>query len=91
MFIRPGIRYVFRGFIILIPLEYRLIMKGDNLMGNMYRDVNLGEVNESFIGKEVKVAGWVENIRDHGGVSFIDLRDMYGVLQVVLRPYVWEH
>ena len=54
-------------------------------MANMYRDVNLSEVNESYIGKEVKVAGWVENIRDHGGVSFIDLRDMYGVLQVVLR------
>ena len=54
-------------------------------MSNMYRDVNLGEINESFIGKELKVAGWVENIRDHGGVSFIDLRDMYGVLQVVLR------
>ena len=54
-------------------------------MANMYRDVNLSEVNESYIGKELKVAGWVENIRDHGGVSFIDLRDMYGVLQVVLR------
>ena len=54
-------------------------------MANMYRDVNLSEVNESYIGKEIKVAGWVENIRDHGGVSFIDLRDMYGVLQVVLR------
>ena len=54
-------------------------------MANMYRDVNLSEVNESYIGKELKVAGWVENIRDHGGVSFIDLRDMYGVLQVVIR------
>ena len=33
----------------------------------------------------LRVAGWIENIRDHGGVSFLDLRDMYGVLQVVIR------
>ena len=54
-------------------------------MGNIYRDTTLNNVSESDIGKEIKVAGWVENIRDHGGVSFIDLRDMYGVLQVVIR------
>ena len=54
-------------------------------MGNIYRDTTLNNVSEQDIGKELKVAGWVENIRDHGGVSFIDLRDMYGVLQVVLR------
>ena len=50
-----------------------------------YRTVTVGEIQEADIGKTVKAAGWVENIRDHGGVSFIDLRDMYGVLQVVLR------
>lgn len=54
-------------------------------MGNIYRDTTLNNVSESDIGKELKVAGWVENIRDHGGVSFIDLRDMYAVLQVVIR------
>ena len=54
-------------------------------MGNIYRDTTLNNVSEQDIGKELKVAGWVENIRDHGGVSFIDLRDMYGVLQVVMR------
>lgn len=54
-------------------------------MGNIYRDTTLDRVSENDIGKELKVAGWVENIRDHGGVSFIDLRDMYGVLQVVIR------
>lgn len=52
---------------------------------NIYRDVTLQEISESDIGKELRVAGWVENIRDHGGVSFVDLRDMYGVLQVVMR------
>ena len=54
-------------------------------MKNIYRDVTLKEISEEDIGKELRVAGWVENIRDHGGVSFVDLRDMYGVLQVVMR------
>lgn len=54
-------------------------------MSNIYRDMTLDKVSENDIGKEIKAAGWVENIRDHGGVSFIDLRDMYGVLQVVIR------
>ena len=53
--------------------------------GNIYREVTLKEISEGDIGRELKVAGWVENIRDHGGVSFVDLRDMYGVLQVVMR------
>lgn len=51
----------------------------------MYRDLTMKEVSEKQIGQTLQVAGWVENIRDHGGVSFIDLRDMYGVLQVVIR------
>ena len=52
---------------------------------NMYRNRTLDQIGEGDVGKEIKVSGWVENIRDHGGVSFIDLRDMYGVLQVVMR------
>ena len=52
---------------------------------NIYRSRILNEISESDVDKTIRVAGWVENIRDHGGVSFIDLRDMYGVLQVVLR------
>ena len=52
---------------------------------NIYRSRILNEISESDVGKTIRVAGWVENIRDHGGVSFIDLRDMYGVLQIVLR------
>ena len=51
----------------------------------MYRDSTMKEISEQQIGQTLQVAGWVENIRDHGGVSFIDLRDMYGVLQVVIR------
>ena len=52
---------------------------------NIYRDRTLNEIGEADVGKTLKIAGWVENIRDHGGVSFIDLRDMYGVMQVVMR------
>ena len=51
----------------------------------MYRDRTLDKISEADIDSTLRVAGWVENIRDHGGVSFIDLRDMYGVLQVVIR------
>ena len=54
-------------------------------ISNIYRNRTLDQISEQDIGSELKVAGWVENIRDHGGVSFIDLRDMYGVLQVVMR------
>lgn len=54
-------------------------------IANIYRDVTLNNVSENDVGKNIKLAGWVENIRDHGGVSFIDLRDMYGVMQVVMR------
>ena len=52
---------------------------------SVYRDFTLDKISEDMTGGEVCVAGWVENIRDHGGVSFLDLRDMYGVIQVVLR------
>lgn len=54
-------------------------------MENIYRTKTIKDISEQDIGKTMKVAGWVENIRDHGGVSFIDLRDMYGVLQIVIR------
>ena len=54
-------------------------------LSTIYRTTTLDNISESDVGKTIKVAGWVENIRDHGGVSFIDLRDMYGVLQVVMR------
>ena len=52
---------------------------------NCYRDITIGEIGEEHIGRTLQAAGWIENIRDHGGVSFLDLRDMYGVLQVVIR------
>ncbi len=54
-------------------------------MSSIYRDVTLGQISETDIAKTIRIAGWVENIRDHGGVSFLDLRDMYAVMQVVIR------
>ena len=55
------------------------------MQSNIYRDMTIESVSEELVGKEIRLAGWVENIRDHGSVSFIDLRDMYGVMQVVMR------
>lgn len=52
---------------------------------NIYRDVTMDNISEKNVGETVRIAGWIENIRDHGGVSFIDLRDMYGVMQVVMH------
>lgn len=52
---------------------------------NKYRDCTMENISEADVDKTLRIAGWVENIRDHGGVSFIDLRDMYGVMQVVMR------
>lgn len=52
---------------------------------NEYRTHACGELGEQDIGSEVRVAGWVENIRDHGGILFLDLRDQTGTLQIVLK------
>ncbi len=52
---------------------------------NEYRTRYCNAVSESDIGKAVRVAGWVENIRDHGGIMFVDLRDHYGIVQVVFH------
>ena len=45
-----------------------------------------GEINESLVGQQVEVCGWVHRRRDHGGVIFIDLRDREGLLQIVFDP-----
>lgn len=44
------------------------------------------EINESLVNKDVQVCGWVNKIRDHGGVIFIDLRDIKGLVQIVVNP-----
>ena len=52
---------------------------------NIFRTHNNGELRESDIGKKVRLSGFVDTIRDHGGVQFVDLRDNYGRTQVVVH------
>ena len=52
--------------------------------GNIYRTYNCSELREENVGEKIKLAGWVDTIRDLGGVLFIDLRDEYGVTQIVV-------
>jgi len=45
-----------------------------------------GEINSSDIGKDIQISGWVHKRRDHGGVIFLDIRDLHGIAQVVFNP-----
>lgn len=51
---------------------------------NAYRTYKCSELREEHVGEEIKLAGWIDTIRDLGGVLFIDLRDQYGITQVVV-------
>ena len=53
-------------------------------MANEYRTNNCGELNISNVGSKVKLAGWIQRIRNLGGMTFVDLRDQYGITQIVV-------
>ena len=53
---------------------------------SLYRTHTCGALRKADVGSDVRIAGWIHSVRDHGGVIFIDLRDHYGITQVVINP-----
>ncbi|NPA12563.1 MAG: aspartate--tRNA ligase [Aquificae bacterium] len=55
-------------------------------LGEFKRDFYCGDLTEANIGEEVRLVGWADSVRDHGGVIFINLRDREGIVQIVIDP-----
>src|SRR5512134_4139842 len=53
---------------------------------HLYRSHNCGQLRRTDVGGRARLSGWVHRVRDHGGLLFIDLRDHYGLTQVVADP-----
>src|SRR5687768_4764171 len=76
---KHSLRVLFR------PPDWMHRLSPGHLM-HRYRTHTCGALREADIGQAVRLAGWCHRIRDHGGVLFIDLRDHYGLTQVVADP-----
>ena len=71
-------------------LLFHIQDKGDNVesLGDWQRSCPCGEPRSTHVGQEMTLMGWVDSQRDHGGVTFIDLRDRSGLVQIVCNPQV---
>jgi aspartyl-tRNA synthetase len=65
--------------------DFRYLRAVSNNIKIMYRSHNCGELRLSDLGRQVRLAGWVSKIRDKGGLVWIDLRDRYGITQIILN------
>src|SRR6059036_1798701 len=70
--------------------EQRVVSTGIELegLGDWRRSHTCGELRAQLVGTQATLMGWVHRMRDHGGVLFVDLRDRYGITQVVFHPEV---
>lgn len=57
----------------------------------MYRTKTCGELNIKNVGEEVELAGWIQKIRNLGGMVFIDLRDEFGITQIVINDEAMQN